>query len=86
MWTRDTGVNSAGSSQFWLFGSSPLAPLDCIACSTSPGADSPFATEPLHIAFDGSPPSSVVSAEVCLTSSQTGCLGLSLLLEASAAS
>ncbi len=54
----------AGSSQYWLYESSPLAPLDCINCSTSPVTESPFATEPLHIAFDGSPPSSVVSAEV----------------------
>jgi len=45
-------------------GKSPNAALNCINCLTAPGANSPVATEPLQIAFSGSPPTSVVSAQV----------------------
>ena len=59
-----SSLSAAGSATFWLRARSPNAAFNCVGCNVAPGSDSPVATEPLQIAFDGNIPSSVVSAQV----------------------
>ena len=59
-----SSLSDAGSATFWLRSRSPNAAFNCDGCSLAPDSSSLVATEPLQIAFDGSVPSSVVSAQV----------------------
>ena len=55
----------AGSSVYWVYQRSPLVPLACSNCATTPMGNATTATEPLSLSYATPAPTVIISAQVC---------------------